>query len=518
MSTICTSTLGLLLCMHSLPTTPHRVATQRRSSQQRVELLTQDALRSLGSLETRAARLRPGDVRGANALMRRLSIVANKINGAKDKRHPKWREARKRYGELVTLIRNTANNKPVSNKGIAGLKKHAYETYEALRKSQLSSMGDPATVAKWRRELTALSQQLNAMPDKSSRDYGKAKAQVDQIHRLLERGIASFRAKQSAAKQQAGIDAVLLPLQEKYGSKHFPRKLYAPLELTSTKQWAARVGRLLGDAPANGEIAADLAKVQALRKVPQATATRQAKQRLASMERWIGVDTVRRLRERVDQATELVDSYVKNGQEAASFLMKTDITDPQQVTTRLLGEGSFDNYMARLKDGLRYIEIARAFDAGLHRTAKRSLERKAQEERIRRAMKHLEQLAELAIHAIHMPPAQSKDAKLLAAAIAALKKSGHARHERIVINFDVKDYDQWRGSARLDSSVIRTSSFHYIWREFQATTAEKEGDNYWLYANRFKFYKSADPQTRTGVWYLSQRFKTTRILKENIAK
>ena len=58
----------------------------------------------------------------------------------------------------------------------------------------------------------------------------------------------------------------------------------------------------------------------------------------------------------------------------------------------------------------------------------------------------------------------------------------------------------------------------YEWDQFQATTAEKVGDVYYLYANTFKYYYSGDPRTPVKVWILNRRFQSSQILKENIAK
>ena len=52
--------------------------------------------------------------------------------------------------------------------------------------------------------------------------------------------------------------------------------------------------------------------------------------------------------------------------------------------------------------------------------------------------------------------------------------------------------------------------------EFQVTTAELVGEEHYLFYNRLKFFHSAGSTTPTGRWILSERFRSTRILREHL--
>jgi len=90
--------------------------------------------------------------------------------------------------------------------------------------------------------------------------------------------------------------------------------------------------------------------------------------------------------------------------------------------------------------------------------------------------------------------------------------TGHCKaYESLGLN----SVDREGGGVEVEATI---TVYKYKWDQFQATTAEKVGDDYYLFFNTFKFYHAADPNTPTQAWILSDRFQSSRILKENIAK
>ena len=49
-------------------------------------------------------------------------------------------------------------------------------------------------------------------------------------------------------------------------------------------------------------------------------------------------------------------------------------------------------------------------------------------------------------------------------------------------------------------------------------TAEKVGDEVWIYHNLLKYFHSSDSVTPQDQWILSRRFQSTQILPENLKK
>ncbi|MEE9393816.1 MAG: hypothetical protein V3W41_15050 [Planctomycetota bacterium] len=465
-----------------------------------------DALRAIEGLEDKLASVKPGDKNGANRVARPLKIVLLKIKSARKTGHPKYKEAVKRYNALIAGIKAKAAGGPMPNSGLLGLRSDVSDAFRRMGKSSISTMGDPKVVQGWRDLTASFRKRLAAMPDKTSTQWAKVESEIGQIEGTLANGIAAFKKSKAKAAGESEVAKVLDPIGDKYRSNRVPRDLYYPFDLETAKSWAEAVGGML-----NGGIDADLKSITAIAKHPNADP-----KKVQSLSRWLGIDIKRSLNEKVKKASELVDSYVKNGLDTAKFVMDTDVNNDHHVRNRLLGEGSLDRLTKRLKTGLDSVAAARAFDAGLGR--KGGPNRDNEQKTIERAIKQMEVLAEKAVGSVRMPKAQSDDKKLLAAAAKVLDENGHKARERMVINFKLKSHDQWRSHSRLSGSSINTTTTRYVWDEFQTTTAEKEKDGYWLYANRFRFYKKGGTTTRIDVWYLSERFKTTRILEENIKK
>lgn len=119
-----------------------------------------------------------------------------------------------------------------------------------------------------------------------------------------------------------------------------------------------------------------------------------------------------------------------------------------------------------------------------------------------------------------MPKARSTDAALhkVVADVGARPKDGYT-FERAVINMPLKRVKSASGDIRRTGARTATvTATGYEWHQFQAITAEKVGDVYYLYANTYQYYLRGDARTPVKRWILSGRFQTTQILKENIGR
>jgi hypothetical protein len=119
-----------------------------------------------------------------------------------------------------------------------------------------------------------------------------------------------------------------------------------------------------------------------------------------------------------------------------------------------------------------------------------------------------------------VPAAASTDPYLLDVAAATLKKPGYGVGEwqRLVINTETVRHESREAWVTPGTVSTTISYYHYVWDQFQVTTAERQGDEVWLFANTLKRYESGDPTKKIGQWILSQRFELTRILPENVDK
>ena len=213
-----------------------------------------------------------------------------------------------------------------------------------------------------------------------------------------------------------------------------------------------------------------------------------------------------------------IESDVTEGQRIADWILETDAKDRDQVSNRILGKGRFDENMVRLRQGEHAVAIAMVHDTAM--AIATPPDRTAQLAKAKKATAHLQALTVACLDAARMPEAASTDAELTRIATETLKAPAYAvpAWERLVINRDKVHYQRRESWIRPGTVAATVSTYDYVWDEFQVTTAEKQGDEVWLWANRLKHYTSGDPTTPIGRWILSERFQMTRILPENVAK
>lgn len=217
-------------------------------------------------------------------------------------------------------------------------------------------------------------------------------------------------------------------------------------------------------------------------------------------------------------ATETMDRWAEDQNRLLEFFESTDPKDPGHRANRLLAKGKYEEGLERLEKVAVAVDNVAFFDKAIQRQD--APDRSAQRARVEKAVADFKANYRTALTTIRMPEAKSTDDKLhkVVGEVFARPKYGY-KAERVVVNAKLKSYEKETGS--LSRSSITTSTltvYKYKWDQFQATTAEKVGDDYYLFFNTFKFYHAADPKTPTQTWILSDRFQSSRILKENIDK
>ena len=100
----------------------------------------------------------------------------------------------------------------------------------------------------------------------------------------------------------------------------------------------------------------------------------------------------------------------------------------------------------------------------------------------------------------------------------AKEKYGTNPIERLVVTSTPQRKEKKEGTIQGTTTGATITTYHYVWDEYRVVTAEKVGDDVWIYHNLLKFYHSSDSVTPQGVWILSRRFQSTQILPENLGK
>jgi hypothetical protein len=217
-------------------------------------------------------------------------------------------------------------------------------------------------------------------------------------------------------------------------------------------------------------------------------------------------------------ATQTMDRWAEDQNRLLDFFEKIDEKDRSEQANKLLAKGKYEDGLKRMGEVKAAIETVAYYDKAIKRT--NAPDRGAQLNRAEKALDGFKAKYRTALNTIRMPEDKASDKKLHKIVEEVFAKSKEQyKAERIVINSDLKSYEKETGSLSRSSITTTTATFYkYKWDQFQATTAEKVGDVYYLYYNTFKYYHAADPKTPTKRWFLSNRFQSSQILAENIGK
>ncbi len=198
------------------------------------------------------------------------------------------------------------------------------------------------------------------------------------------------------------------------------------------------------------------------------------------------------------------------------FAQETNPEDESHRMNRLLNASKFKTAIAELRAGLEAIEIA-----STHKTVSaipQYGDLNPSRDAIKQAIAAMESKFETALAWNAFPKVRSTDQTLLAAARKVLSdpKLGANRIARMEITYDKQKKTRKEGTVDVGAVTTQVEITKYVWDEFAVTTAEKVGDNYYLYSNLLKFFHKGGTDVPVGRWVLAERRQGMRILKEKI--
>lgn len=473
--------------------------------------LTKQALQRIEEIEKKEPSLAAGDAKAAALLQNNLEWAGKRLAAVADKTEAKWLEAQKRYGELRQKLEAKAKAAPVPATGnldtekLTQLDKEIANAFANFRMLSTKHLADPYRTQSTQKEIDGLGARLAAFPA----DH----AAVQPVAARLAEFRAAFTAAMAQLEKDVGAGAAvskhLAELDTKYDAKNLPVAIEPPFDVEPLRAWATEVKRWRDtEIPADQKVLEDAARNAAVDQ-----------QHVSRLRTWLDEGWRRRIAE-IEQAVRArVESLVTEGQRVAEFVLATDPKDKDQVANRILGQGRFDENVARLRNAGAAVAAARVLDSILPPMP--PVDRDPQAAATTKALDHLQKLAVVCLDAVRMPPSASTDAELLKIATDTLKNPAYdvPAAERLVISADRTHHERREGWIKAGATDTATVTVHtYAWDQFQVTTAEKSGEEVWLWANTLKRYESGDPTTPVGRWILGNRLQLTRILPENVAR
>ena len=507
------------------------------ASLQAKDPMVQKALGRIAEVEAAEVNLTAGDAKGAATLKNKLGWATKRLNAVVQQGTAEWKSAKKRHDAVLAKIEVKAKApapKPAPGKKPPGKTPHAknppagtppkpapappafdYEKLVSLNKAvnqefentkilQFKHFMDANRVGGMRKAIAKFKAQIAAYPANDA-NVKIVSGNIQNLENLVNMG--TDRIVQDT-KTAPDINARLDKLFDKYSNKTAPSRIEKPYSEPQVRAWARELQyRLTVALPAD---------IEWLKSVSNNVVV--GSNRFGSVDSNLRLSVQRRLEESRKYVVEVMDGEAQGGIEAAEWILETDPKDKNQVLQRVLGKGAFDENLLRLREGEHAVKMAAIIDEELARAE--HPDRKAQAKTMQDAIAHLQALVRLTLSEVRMPKAASTDEKLLKVAAATLAKEKYeiAGWKALVINSDIRE--EVRREAWFDPGTVRSTItfYDYKWKQFQVTTVEKVGDEYWLFANTLKFYESGDRTTPVGEWILSRRMELTPILEENIGK
>ncbi|MDF1836888.1 MAG: hypothetical protein P1V35_03385 [Planctomycetota bacterium] len=505
------------------------------------------AVARIAKVETAESNLPAGDHKAGAKLLSDLNWAQKRLNAVVQQGTQEWKNANARLKAArasVTAKLNQPKPKPgpdpkpapgvdpkpkpapkpapapaYEHAKLVALNKDIGNAWNNLKVVPLRLMKDANRVAGVRREIEGFRSRLAQYPAGDS-NVKLVTANLNDFEALLKDGLARLAEDQG---QVPDIEARIEGMRKKYDRETMPQALKPPFTKGQVEAWAQNVLRVR-----DKELPEDIAWLAQME--PNAA----LKQNLASGQRMYLETSIKSRIHGVEKAVrEALSSPVEEQLRYGKWILETDPKDPHHVRNRILGRGALDENMLRLQQGLQAIDLAETYDRSMGEACVLGPtitgdmprpafpDRAAQRKQVQDAIAHLKRCAVAALDSMRMPAADSNDPELIKIATDLLKapKNNVAGWERLVINRGLKHHEQRRGWIEPGSlNSLDLTMYSYAWDDFIVTTAERRGDEVWLFSNKFENYSSGDKRTTTGKWYLASRHELTRILPGNVGK
>ncbi len=473
----------------------------------------------LDAFDKKLQAMKPGDTPTGIRYLNELKDVATRINAVTTKSHPSYSAIAKAYNRINQAIADKANETPAGGPGApAALPPGANPNAEPLLSYQLSTykrlarqvegsienfLGvtdaealDPNYKSRYLSSMQNYQAQLKKINRPDHPDVARLTVRVNSISNLLDQRISTARgAQQSLGNYQEK----LAEIDDRSRANRVPGSISAPFEPSIVTEFIDRARRIKTDSEQ------DLSYLQTL------VGSSFAPDNLQSRIYW-QQDRIRTVTENLNHSVANLRATLPHDQSLMEFFR-----DPKN-DKRLVQEGGFAERGKRIGEIVTNIDGAALLFAAIGDAEGQALARTMKSEATALQSELDTRFASM-LDSVRMPKKASTDSKLLKVARETLTSGDYEDVypiEALVINSDIRHLEKKEGDIRSQSSYLTLTTYKYEWDQFQATTAEKVGDKYYLFYNTFKYYTSGDTTTYLNEWFLSGRIKGTQILKKNI--
>ncbi|WP_395020968.1 hypothetical protein [Dongia sp.] len=452
----------------------------------------------LGLIERQVEPMQPGDARLAERFLADLDRIGQTLDALPDKTTAEWQAADAHRAKLKGTI---------VEKRVAALKQTLQQQIDRVNTLDATDFAVAETVDGLQRDLDGIRAGLDALSAPQDPGVVALGQDIAQVAGAIDQRAQSAGA---AVAQYGDVNARLAEIDGH--ARGF--KVPPPLTGSATKDEAAAYGVAI--AGIRRQSAEDLAWLDSINgKVPLTADQVESFNRSQSA---LAVVTPQEVNQSLLNSQAALDAAVQQGLTYADLLNNADTGNADDQANLITGAGKFEEYQKNLETGLVAVDAAAALDGAVARTD--APDRAAQRAKIAGALEKYQGSHSEALASVRMPEARSSDAELVAIAEEVLRRPEYGyQWKRLVVNADLQHFDKMTGSIDENtSSDLVVSVYHWVWDEFQVTTAEQRDGRWYLYANKLRHFTSGGPTTPTGRWILADRFEGSEILEANIAE
>ena len=456
--------------------------------------------RELDMIARQVESMRGDDRRLAERFFNDLARIEQELAAVPDKSHSAWAQTDGRRSALRdSLVTKVANGAQPALQGII-------DRINSLQPLQYLIAGDVASV---RGQLSDLQNYLTALSSPDNPAVQQLLLETERVSGAYEERVAAAEAEHAKLGDVWGR---LQTISKRNSETQVPSPLQGPLgeeDIATFLQRAIAVQSLTRD---------ELPYLQQVNgNTPMTVDQSNAFRRLLYE---VGDEKPRGLQNAIQVSTANLDLWVDQDIQLIDFVAETDPSDFNHRASRLVGKGAYEQLATRLEQTREAVRVTALFDRGIARQG--GPDRAAQAEAVEGALASLAEKRRIALDTIRLPEPASDDPKLLEVVEQVLGEAGHG-FERAVVSTDVRKLEKETGDFEAESvsgdKISGTMTvYRYAWEEFQAVTAEREGELVYLWANEFRFYTAGSETTPLNRWILSDRFQTMQILEENVHK
>jgi len=438
----------------------------------------------------------------ANKIIEAIQVsVLAKLKKSTEQSSTQWRDAAVRYNALLNTCRaivqsGTVTLSSMDQTNLNKITKNLASWTEELAALGVKELAPPTEQDRWIRNVNSINALFKAIENQKHPDVQAAFKTFNTFVTSVNTKITAAReASKNAETKYADADKRVEDVIAIY-SDISGISLPAPKE--KLDEWINRALTQKQYLPKAQAILADIV----------ANAPNGAKH--ASQERYYRVEMPGKINRMIQEATQSMESRKAMMRDSIAWANETDIKNESHVKNRLTPE-RIQEILAEMKALQEEAVSLQTFESKL--AGKDTGAFKALAESLATAATAFARKGEVAIASVRMPKDVGKP-DLAKTAQDIIIARGFGPIKRLVINYDIHEKEST--SKVIEGEWIVT--YRLRWKEFQATTVEKVGADYYLFHNDFTYYTTGDPSTTLNKWMLTGRFQSQKILEANIGK